>query len=144
MSTNLLVVDESKLQKPAPLDLREPAGVARVHKIMREGITLAESSVKEYANVVRTLTGEVNTADKAVAQLQKVGKLPADVASKLARLRDRLAEASRNVAIQERICKAKKLQLEQWMNEGDPTNAALIERDGLVDKAFNSVRRMFA
>ena|SRR5580704_4322613 len=127
--------------RPAPCDLREPAGVQRVLRIMREGITLAESATKAANGEVATLRTEVANADKGVAALMKVSTLPANIASKLAVMRDRLAQAERNAEVQGRILSAKKAELAIWMAQGSPTNASLCESDSLLDKALDAVRR---
>ena len=141
---DLLTVDESKSSKPAPIDLRDPAGVARVHRIITEGIALVTAAAKAASGEAQTLMGEVSSADKAIRELQKVGKLPANVAGKLSHLRQRLTEASRNADVQGRICAAKKQELAVWLSQGSPTNADLLDADSMLDKALDSVRRIFA
>jgi superfamily II RNA helicase len=142
---NLLKVDESQLQKPQPCDLRTGAQVSHVHRTMVEAISLYSASAKAAAGEVTTLRGEVASAEKAVKALAKVtGQLPANVAAKLSQLQQRLAESVRTQDVQERIAEAKKHQLTCWLGEGSPTNASLLETDSALDKALDSVRRIFA
>jgi hypothetical protein len=141
MSTNLFIVDESKLAKPAPCDLRAGAMLQREHRIKTESVALYSASAKASAGEVATLTSELASAEKAVKALGKVGTVPANVAAKLDSLRGRLSAAERNMDVQVRILASKKIDLERWLDEGDPTNASLCESDGLLDKALDAVRR---
>ena len=122
---------------------RDPASCARVLCIMDEGITLVSAAAKSAEHEAATLTVELQTAEKAVKELRNVAALPANVAAKLSRLHDRLAAAERNAAIQQRILGAKQSERAAWLAQGDPTNAELISRDSLLDKALDSVRRLF-
>ena len=141
MSTDLFVVDASKLNKPAPCDLREGAMLQREHRIKTESVALYSASSKASAGEVQTLSAELASAEKAVKALGKVGTVPANVAAKLDSLRGRLSAAERNADVQVRILASKKMELERWLGEGDPTNASLCESDGLLDKALDAVRR---
>jgi hypothetical protein len=126
--------------KPQSTDLRDPAGVARVDRIMREGISLVTASAKATANELATLTVEVKTADKSIAALRKLGNVPTILASKLSHLRDRLAEVTRNGDIQTRILSAKQSEHAVWLSQGTPSNAELLEKDSILDKALDAVR----
>jgi hypothetical protein len=141
MSTDLFVVDASKLNKPAPCDLRSGAMLQREHRIKVESVALYSASSKASAGEVQTLSAELASAEKAVKALSKVGTVPANVAAKLDSLRGRLSAAERNADVQVRILASKKMELERWLGEGDPTNASLCESDGLLDKALDAVRR---
>jgi hypothetical protein len=130
--------------KPQPTDLRDPEGVARVDRIMRESISLVTASAKATANELATLTNEVKTADKSIAALRKLGPVPTNLASKLSHLRDRLAEVTRNGDIQTRILSAKQSEHVIWLSQGAPSNAELLEKDSILDKALDAVARAFA
>lgn len=130
--------------EPQPCDLRDPAGVARVDRIMREGISLVTASAKATANELATLTNELKTADKAIAALKKLGNVPTNVAAKLSHLRDRLAEVTRNGDIQTRILSAKQSEHAVWLSQGTPSNAELLDKDSILDKALDAVARVFA
>jgi hypothetical protein len=144
MSTDLFVVDASKLNKPAPCDLRSGAMLQREHRIKTESVALYSASAKASAGEVQTLTAELVGAEKAVAALAKVGNVPANVAAKLDSLRGRLSAAERNADVQARILTSKKMELERWCGEGEPTNLSLVEGDSLLDKALSAVRTVFA
>ena len=141
MSTDLFVVDASKLNKPAPCDLREGAMLQREHRIKTESVALYSASSKASAGEVQTLSAELASAEKAVKALGKVGTVPANVAAKLDSLRGRLCAAERNADVQGRILASKKMELERWLGEGEPSNASLCESDGLLDKALDAARR---
>jgi hypothetical protein len=141
MGTNLFVVNESKLNKPAPCDLRSGAMLQREHRIKTESVALYSASSKASAGEVQTLSAELASAEKAVKALGKVGTVPANVAAKLDSLRGRLCAAERNADVQVRILASKKMELERWCGEGAPTNLSLVEGDNLLDQVLDAVRR---
>ncbi len=134
-----------KMERQAPCDLRTGAEVAAVHRLKTEQVAMYAASSKAAAGDVATLTGELNTATKAVAALAKVGgSVPANVTTKLDKLQSRLDDAVRDEDIQSRIWNAKKTELACWLEEGSPTNASLLENDSLLDRALDACRRVFA
>src|SRR5580658_4199249 len=138
-----LVVDESKLNRPVPVDLRTGAEVAAVHHSKTEQVALYAACAKSAAHEVTTLTGERDTATKACNALSKVGTVPVDVATKLGKLQERVERAVRDEDMHRRIWDAKKRELERWLGEGSPTNASLLENDSLLDRALDACRRVF-
>jgi hypothetical protein len=142
MSTNLLVVDESQIQKPQPCQFRTPAMIAGQYRTLEENARLsaADSSVAE--REAATLEKECREADSAVAKLSELGAVSSDITVKLFHLKERLVAAQRNADVSKRISLSRKEGLNRFLAEGTPTtNAELLHQDSILEKALTSVRR---
>lgn len=133
MFQDLLQVDEEAIQRAPVRDTRQPAAVARVFQNKSDECNLNESAVDSAQAQTRELTSEVAAVSKQVAELKKIGDVPAKIANKLASLTFRLETSKNAEQVQTRIAKARRENLASWLGEGSPTNAELIE----VDKAHS-------
>jgi hypothetical protein len=107
-------------------ELRDAAGMARIYKDRLDAANLSISDGDRAGREAGDLLGEISTLEKAIKKMDA----PDEKAErKLDDLKFRLATARDNEAKNARISAARKVQLDAWLAEGNPTNKELIARD---------------